>query len=68
VEDMRAELAALHQEPPGGFSPEARELAQSIIDWGGTEEQALRAAHERHNWQPARPVSREELDMDEWYD
>lgn len=62
VEDMRAELAALHQEPPGGFSPEAQELARAIIDMGGTEEQALRAAHERHNWQPSSAPSRDDLE------
>lgn len=62
VEDMRAELAALHTEPEGGFSPEAKALAAAIIDMGGTEEQALRAAHERHNWQPASAPSREALE------
>lgn len=62
VEDMRAELTALHTEPEGGFSSEARELARAIIDMGGTEEQALRAAHERHNWQPASAPSREDLE------
>jgi len=62
VEDMRAELAELHQEPEGGFSQEARALAQEIVDMGGTEEQALRAAHERHSWQPAPAPSREALE------
>lgn len=62
VEDMRAELAALHTEPEGGFSPEAKALAAAIIDMGGTEEQALRAAHERHNWQPSSAPSRDDLE------